>query len=186
MLFVSRTCFNEFLLLLDVAWVNKVLLLYCCCCCHRVWLQQSRHWGTCQIHSFRGVGRDTILCRLVFDGDLWRDKKEHLVLASLGNGDFEKLCKIQLGILTHCCLRALSVQRLSDGHDPVQYVFCCLFLTSTQGIRNQFLDQWPILCLPNTAYGFHLEPPSQNEEKQTITKPFVMSWDGGHRTGHFK
>ena len=28
MLFVSRTCFNEFLLLLDVAWVNKVLLLW--------------------------------------------------------------------------------------------------------------------------------------------------------------
>ena len=27
MLFVSRTCFNEFLSLLDVAWVNKVLLL---------------------------------------------------------------------------------------------------------------------------------------------------------------
>ena len=27
MLFVSRTCFNEFLSLLDVAWVNKVL--YC-------------------------------------------------------------------------------------------------------------------------------------------------------------
>ena len=27
MLFVSRACFNEFLLLLDVAWVNKVLLL---------------------------------------------------------------------------------------------------------------------------------------------------------------
>ena len=27
MLFVSRTCFNEFLLLLDVMWVNKVLLL---------------------------------------------------------------------------------------------------------------------------------------------------------------
>ena len=27
MLFVSRSCFNEFLSLLDVAWVNKVLLL---------------------------------------------------------------------------------------------------------------------------------------------------------------
>ena len=27
MLSVSRTCFNEFLSLLDVAWVNKVLLL---------------------------------------------------------------------------------------------------------------------------------------------------------------
>ena len=27
MLFVSRTCFNEFLLLLDVMWVNKVLML---------------------------------------------------------------------------------------------------------------------------------------------------------------
>ena len=27
MLFVPRTCFNEFLSLLDVAWVNKVLLL---------------------------------------------------------------------------------------------------------------------------------------------------------------
>ena len=32
MLFVSRTCLNEFLSLLDVAWVNKVLyciVLYC-------------------------------------------------------------------------------------------------------------------------------------------------------------
>ena len=27
MLSVSRTCFNEFLSLLDIAWVNKVLLL---------------------------------------------------------------------------------------------------------------------------------------------------------------
>ena len=27
MLFISRTCFNEFLSLLDVTWVNKVLLL---------------------------------------------------------------------------------------------------------------------------------------------------------------
>ena len=29
MLFVSRTCFNEFLSLLDVAWVNKSIVLYC-------------------------------------------------------------------------------------------------------------------------------------------------------------
>ena len=56
--------------------------------CHQVWLQQRRLSGTCQFHSFRGVCRDTILCRLVFVGDLWRHKKEHLVLALLRNGDF--------------------------------------------------------------------------------------------------
>jgi len=60
------------------------------------------------ILSEAGVCRDTILCRSVFVGDLWRYKKEHLVLASLRNGDFGKLCKIQLGISNCCYLRALS------------------------------------------------------------------------------
>ena len=82
------------------------------CLWHRLWLQQRRLWETCRFHFFRGICRDTILCRLVFFGDLWRHKKEHLVLASLRNDDFEKLCKIQLGISICCCLRALSVQML--------------------------------------------------------------------------
>ena len=72
------------------------------------WLQQRRLWGTCRFHSFRGVCRDTILCGLSTFGAL--------VLVSLRNGDFKKLCKIQLGILTYCCLHALWVRRLSDDH----------------------------------------------------------------------
>ena len=141
------------------------------------------------ISFFPRVCRNAILCRLVFlifVGDLWRDKRDHLVLASLRNGDFEKLCKIQVGILT-CCLGApLSVQRLFDDHHLVRYVFCRLFLTSIQGIRNQFEDHWPILHLLSTAYGFHLEPSSQNGQKETTTKPFVMILDPEHRTGHFQ
>ena len=66
-----------------------------------------------------------------------------------------------------------------------RFVFCCLFLTSSQGIRNQFQDHWPILHLPNTAYGFHREPSSQNGENETTTKPFDIISDPEHRTGHF-
>ena len=42
--------------------------------------------------------------------------------------------------MTCCCLRALSVRRLFDDHHLVQYMFCCLFLTSIQGIRKRLLD----------------------------------------------
>ena len=34
-------------------------------------------------------------------------------------------------------------------------------LSRYQGIRYSFQDHWPILHLPSTAYGFHLEPSSQ-------------------------
>ena len=44
MLFVSRTCFNQFLLLLDVAWVNKILLLL-------LWLFNV-HLGPVHINPF--------------------------------------------------------------------------------------------------------------------------------------
>lgn len=61
---------------------------------------------------FRAAYADPVLSRLVFVGDLWRDKKEHLVPAWLRNGGFKKLCKIQLGILTCHFLRKLSVEML--------------------------------------------------------------------------
>ena len=66
-----------------------------------------------------------------------------------------------------CCLRALWVRRLSDDHHLVQYVVCCLFLTSTQGIRNQFLDQWPILRPPTQLTAFISSLPA----KMKRTKP---------------
>ena len=62
-------------------------------------------------------------------------------------------------------------------------VFCCLSLTSTQDIQNRFLNHGPSQHHPSTAFGFHREPSSQNEEKETITKLFEMTWDHEHRTG---
>ena len=121
-------------------------------------------------HSFRGVGRETILCRLVFFGDLWRDKKEHLVLASLRNGDFEKLCKIQLGILTCCCLRALWVRRLSDDHHLVQCVFCFLFLTSTRGIRYFWISGQSYVS-PTQLTAFVSNPSAKMKRKKPPQSP---------------
>ena len=45
------------------------------------------------ISFFPRVCRDTILCRLIFVGDLWRDKNGHLVIAPLRNGDFVSFVK---------------------------------------------------------------------------------------------
>ena len=115
------------------------------CFCHRVWLQQRRLWGNWGFHSFWGTCRDTILCGVVFVGDLWRDKKEHLVLASRRKGELEKH-KIQVGISTCCCAFGSNALGWLPSH-LVRCAFCCLFLTSRHGIQNQFHDHWPILHL---------------------------------------
>ena len=134
----------------------------------------------------QGVYPDTTLCHLVFVSDLWRDKKEHLVLIWLRNGAFETLCKIQLGILTCCCLRTLSVQRLFDDHHLVRYVFSLplfdfhtRYSESVSGSLAKPTSPQYSLRLPSRA----LQP---NGEKETTTDPFVVIKDPEQRTGHFQ
>ena len=140
---------------------DKNLLLVCViefCCSKR------RHWVTCRFHSFRGVCRDTILCRLVFVGDLWRDEKEHLVLASLRNGDFQNRL---FACVRFRFKRSLMTTILSGTCLTASFWFPHKAL----GISFRITGQ-SYISPAQPAYSFHLELSSQNGEKETTTKSF--------------